>query len=67
MIIYTSPAHAAIPVSYSRPLTFWYPVKDRIPEERRYEMKDKNYTLFRSDVLCWRGMYLAVVERRLRW
>jgi len=29
-------------------------------------MIDRNYTLFRSNVLCQRGMYLAIVERRLR-
>jgi len=29
-------------------------------------MIDRNYTPFWSNVLCWRGMYLAIVERRLR-
>jgi len=28
---------------------------------------NRNYTLFRSNVLRWRGMYLAIVEKRLRW
>ena len=28
-------------------------------------MIDRNYTLFRSNVLRWRGMYLAIVEGRL--
>jgi len=30
-------------------------------------MIDRNYTLFWSNVLCQRGMYLAIVERRLQW
>jgi len=42
-------------------------VKDRIPEERKYGIIDRNYTLFQSKVLRRRGMYLAMVERRLRW
>jgi len=42
-----------------------YSVKDKIPEERRYGMIDRNYTPFQSNVLCWRGMYLAIVERML--
>jgi len=29
-------------------------------------MIDRNYTPFWSNVLRWRGMYLAIVERRLR-
>jgi len=29
-------------------------------------MIDKNYTPFRNKVLCWRGMYLAILERRLQ-
>jgi len=29
-------------------------------------MKDRNYTPFRSKVLCRREMYLAILERRLR-
>jgi len=29
-------------------------------------MIDRNYTLFRSNVLHWRGMYLAIVEGRLQ-
>jgi len=37
-------------------------VKDRIPEEWRYKMINRNYTLFWSNVLCRRGMYLAIVE-----
>jgi len=40
-------------------------IKDRIPEERRYGMIDRNYTLFQSNVLHWREIYLAIVERRL--
>jgi len=40
-------------------------VKDGIPEEWRYGMIGKNYTLFWSDILCRRGMYLAIIERRL--
>jgi len=40
-------------------------VKDRIPEKWRYGMIDRNYTPFQSNVLCQRGMYLAIVERRL--
>jgi len=30
-------------------------------------MIDRNYTPFKSNVLLWRGMYLVIVERRLRW
>jgi len=30
-------------------------------------MIDRNYTPFRSNVLRRRGMYLAIVERRLQW
>jgi len=30
-------------------------------------MIDRNYTPFQSNVLRRRGMYLAIVERRLRW
>jgi len=30
-------------------------------------MTDRNYTPFRSNVLQQRGMYLAIVERRLWW
>jgi len=41
-------------------------VKDGISEKQRYGMIDKNYTLFWSNVLRWRGMYLVIVERRLR-
>ena len=26
----------------------------------------RNHTLFRSNVQCWGGMYLAMIERRLR-
>jgi len=40
-------------------------VKDGIPEERRYEMINRNYTLFQSNVLRRRGMYLVIVEERL--
>jgi len=29
-------------------------------------MIDRNYTPFRSNVLHWRGMYLAILERRLQ-
>jgi len=29
-------------------------------------MIDRNYTLFQSNVLCQREMYLAIVERRLQ-
>jgi len=29
-------------------------------------MIDRNYTLFWSNVLHWRGMYLAILERRLQ-
>jgi len=42
-------------------------VKDGIPEERKYGIIDRNYNPFQSKVLCWRGMYLAMVERRLWW
>jgi len=42
------------------------PVKDGIPEERKYGMIGRNYTPFWSNVLCRRGMYLAMVKRRLR-
>jgi len=41
-------------------------VKDGIPEEQKYRIIDRNYTLFQSNVLHRRGMYLAMVERRLR-
>jgi len=44
----------------------WWIVKDGIPEERKYEVIDRNYTPFRSNVQRWRGMYLAMIERRLR-
>jgi len=27
---------------------------------------DRNYTLLWSNVQCWRGMYLAIIERRLQ-
>ena len=27
----------------------------------------RNHTPFRRNVRCWRGMYLAMIERRLRW
>jgi len=30
-------------------------------------MIDRNYTPFWSNVLHWRGMYLAIVERMLQW
>jgi len=42
-------------------------VKDGISEERKYGIIDRNYTLFWSNVLRRRGMYLAMVERRLQW
>jgi len=42
-------------------------VKDGILEERKYGIIDRNYTPFWSKVLRRRGMYLAMVERRLRW
>jgi len=29
-------------------------------------MKNRNYTPFQSKVLCQRGMYLAILERRLQ-
>jgi len=41
-------------------------VKDGILEEQKYGIIDRNYTLFQSNVLRRRGMYLAMVERRLR-
>jgi len=41
-------------------------IKDGIPEEWRYRVIDRNYTLFRSNVLLWRRMYLVIVERRIR-
>ena len=41
-------------------------VKDGIPEERKYGIIDRNYTPFRSNVQRWRGMYLAMIKRRLR-
>jgi len=40
-------------------------VKDGIPKEQRYGMIGRNYTPFRSNILCRRGMYLAIVERML--
>jgi len=42
-------------------------VKDGILEEQRYGMIGRNYTPFRSKVLHRRGMYLAIVKRRLQW
>ena len=44
----------------------WWIVKDRIPEEQKYEVIDRNYTPFWSNVQRQRGMYLAMIERRLR-
>jgi len=41
-------------------------VKDGIPEEWKYRIIDRNYTPFWSKVLRQRGMYLAMVKRRLR-
>jgi len=41
-------------------------VKDGILEQRKYEMIDRNYTLFRNNVQRQRGMYLAIIERRLQ-
>jgi len=32
---------------------------------RRYKVIDRNHTLFRSNVQCQRGMYLAIIKRRL--
>jgi len=34
--------------------------------EIEYRMIDRNYTLFQSNVLCRREIYLAMIERRLR-
>jgi len=42
-------------------------VKDGILEEREYGIIDRNYTPFQSNVQRWRGIYLAIIERRLRW
>jgi len=41
-------------------------VKDGIPEEQEYGIIDRNYTPFQSNVQRWRGIYLAMIERRLR-
>jgi len=41
-------------------------VKDGILEKQKYGMIDRNYTPFRSNVLRQRGIYLVIVERRLR-
>jgi len=41
-------------------------VKDGIPEKQKYGMIDRNYTPFWSNVQRRRGMYLAIIERRLR-
>ena len=41
-------------------------VKDRIPEERKYGIIDRNYTPFRSNVWCRRRIYLAMIQRRLQ-
>ena len=41
-------------------------VKDGIPEERKYGIIDRNYTPFWSNVQRRRGMYLAMIKRRLR-
>jgi len=41
-------------------------VKNGIPEEREYGIIDRNYTPFQSNVQHWRGIYLAMIERRLR-
>jgi len=41
-------------------------VKDGIPEEQKYGIIDRNYTPFRSNVQRRRGMYLVMIERRLR-
>jgi len=41
-------------------------VKDGILEERKYGIIDRNYTPFQSNVLRRRGMYSAIIERRLR-
>jgi len=40
-------------------------VKDGIPEEQKYGIIDRNYTPFQSNVQRRRGMYLAIIERRL--
>jgi len=36
------------------------------PKERKWRIVDRNYTLFWSNVQRWRGMYLAMIEKRLR-
>ena len=41
-------------------------VKDGILEEQKYGIIYRNYTPFRSNVQCRRGMYLVMIERRLR-
>ena len=33
---------------------------------RRYKVIDRNHTPFRINVQCRRGMYLVIIERRLR-
>jgi len=47
-------------------MPLWLCVKDGIPEEWKYGIIDRNYTPFQSNVQCQRGMYLAIIERRLR-
>jgi len=53
------------PAGGRKQTTLFSAVKDGIPEEQKYGIIDRNYTLFRSNVLCQRGMYLVMVERRL--
>jgi len=48
-------------------LTVCICVKDGLLEEQKYGIIDRNYTPFQSKVLCQRGMYLVMVERRLWW
>ena len=42
-------------------------VKDGILEKRKYGIIDRNYTLLQSNIQRRRRMYLAMIERRLRW
>jgi len=54
--------------SHSNPLRdpLYKTVKDGIPEEREYKIIDRSYTPFQSNVRCWRRIYLAMIQRRLR-
>jgi len=43
----------------------WTYYQGRNSGRQRYRIIDRNYTPFQSNVLCWRGMYLMILERRL--